>query len=413
MSFSTPSRAALFHGGKPARETAPRPFAFLLLYALAYAGGVIGFLPLLTLLLPLKIETVAGDAKFALISITMVVGAVVASMANIVFGWLSDASVERGRSRRRWVAGGLIATALSYPCLASATTPYQIVAAVILYQVALNALLAPLVAMMADEIPDAQKGLAGGLLALANPIASGLLAVLISIREWGENGRLMVVVVAVALCVVPLLFSRARLLPTIDAPIVIMAIHRRDLAATWCARLFMQVSGVVLQLYLFYYFESISAAVTGGALAARVGHLLFFASVLMLPMALVAGRLSDRIGSRKPFLFVASFVAALGLLGMAGAGTWVTGAAAFALYTIGAGSFLPLQAAFSMQLLPNPRHRGRDLGLLNLTNTLPSLLGPALTWALATPHNFTMLMLALAILTLGSGFAVMCVRGHR
>ena len=49
-----------------------------------------------------------------------------------------------------------------------------------------------------------------------------------------------------------------------------------------------------------------------------------------------------------------------------------------------------------MQLLPNPHHRGRDLGLLNLANTLPSLLGPPLAWVFATPHDFVGVMLALA-----------------
>ena len=37
----------------------------LLLYALACAGGVIGYLPLLTLLLPIKVELTAGDARIA------------------------------------------------------------------------------------------------------------------------------------------------------------------------------------------------------------------------------------------------------------------------------------------------------------------------------------------------------------
>ena len=37
-----------------------RSFGFLLLYAIANAGGVIGFLPLLTLLLPMKIEAGHG-----------------------------------------------------------------------------------------------------------------------------------------------------------------------------------------------------------------------------------------------------------------------------------------------------------------------------------------------------------------
>jgi MFS-type transporter involved in bile tolerance (Atg22 family) len=64
-------------------------------------------------------------------------------------------------------------------------------------------------------------------------------------------------------------------------------------------------------------------------------------------------------------------------------------------------------------LLPNPRRRGRDLGLLNLANTLPSLLGPLLTWWLATPTDFDAVLIVLAVLTIGGGLAMLAVRGRR
>ena len=70
-------------------------------------------------------------------------------------------------------------------------------------------------------------------------------------------------------------------------------------------------------------------------------------------------------------------------------------------------------AAFAMQLLPTPAHRGRDLGLLNLTNTLPALLGPLLAWMLATPRDFSAVLLVLAALTLAGGLAMLGVRSRR
>ena len=66
-----------------------------------------------------------------------------------------------------------------------------------------------------------------------------------------------------------------------------------------------------------------------------------------------------------------------------------------------------------MQLLPHPSHRGRDLGVLNLTNTLPALLGPLLAWSLATPSDFGAVLLILATLTLVGGAAMMGVRSRR
>lgn len=397
-------------GGAAAEQ---RSTAFLLLYALANAGGVIGYLPLLTLLLAIKVEALAGEARVDLLTATVIAGAVAASTSNILFGWLSDRSVARGGGRRGWMAGGLIATIVAYAAIAFAHSPAAIIAAIVFFQVALNAVLAPLVAVMADEIPDSQKSTTGGLLSLGYPIASGVLALVVGIPALGDTGRLMTVVAAAAICLTPLILSRARPLPIIDQPRAAVAMRRHDLAAAWCARLLFQVAGSVLQLYLLYYFESIVPDGPSAGLAGRVGNLLTVSFIAPLPIALLFGRLSDRLDRRKPFLIAAAFVNAIGLAGMAAAHSWTAGALGFACYTIGYSVFLPLQAAFSMQLLPNPRHRGRDLGLFNLTNTLPSLLGPLLTWWLASPRDFALVMAMLAVLVVCGGLAMLGVRGRR
>ena len=251
------------------------------------------------------------------------------------------------------------------------------------------------------------------MLSLGYPIASGVLAAVMAVTALGEGGRLMAVVGAAAICLIPLIAVRARPLPIVDQPPATAALQRRDLAVAWIARLLFQVAGCVLQLYLFYYFESIVPDLPKSVLATDIGRLLIISFIAPLPIALVFGRLSDRLDRRKPFLVAAAIVTAIGLAGMAVAHDWTVGAIAFALYTIGYSVFLPLQAAFSMQLLPDPRHRGRDLGLLNLTNTLPSLLGPLLTWWLASPRDFAMLMAMLAVLVLCGGFAMLGVRGRR
>jgi len=390
-----------------------RRFGFLLLYAIANAGGVIGYMPLLTLLLPMKIEGAAGDARLGVFTATVIAGAIAASLSSILFGWLSDRSVARGGGRRQWVIGGMIATALTYVCIAAASAPGEIIAAVIVFQIAVNCALGPLAAIMADEIPDGQKGLTGGLLVLSNPVASGVLAILVSASMLGEASRLAIVVLAFAACLTPLLLTRARAAPLPENPQAGAPQLRRDLAVTWGARLLVQMAAIVLSLYLLYYFESVAPDRPTGALAASVGHLLTISYIMPLPIAVLVGRWSDRIDRRKPFLLAAALVAAAGLLGMALARDWTSGAIAFAVYAAGSGIFLPLQSAFSMQLLPDPLHRGRDLGLLNLTNTLPSLLGPLLAWRLATPHDFSTLMVVLAALTLCGGFAILAVRGRR
>jgi MFS family permease len=380
-------------------------------YALAYSGAVIGYLPLLSLLLPLKVERIAGAARLDVLTACMVAGAVVASASNILFGWLSDRAVARGRGRRGWLAAGGAMTAASYATLALAQEPVAIVVAVVLFQAAINALLAPLLAMMAEEVPDDRKGVAGGLLALAAPVAAAVSAGLVAAGGAGEAAQLAVVAALALLCQLPLLTLRARPLAAAP-PAGAVPLLRRDLAIAWAARLLVQAAGNAQSFYLLYYFSSIVAGASSAALAPRVGSLLTLAFAAALPVAMLLGRWSDRSGRRKPFLFAAALGGAAGLALMARAGDWNAGAAGFALYAVGSATFLALHAGFAMQLLPNPAHRGRDLGLLNLANTLPALAGPLLTWWLATPDDFGAVMAALSALTLIGGVLMLLVRGR-
>lgn len=390
-----------------------RVTGFLLRNALANAGGVIAFLPLLSLLMPIKIEAIAGEARLDVLTAAVIAGAVAASGSNILFGWLSDRAVARGGGRRTGAALGLALTALAYALVAAAASPVTIVAAIAFFQFAVNALLAPMFAIMADEIPDSHKRTAGGLLALGHPLGASVSAMLVAAPFLDERGRLAIVAVAVALCVAPLLATRPRpVAEPVESPVAEQVL-RGDLMIAWGSRLLVQVAGAVLSVYLLYYFETIVPDAPRDAVAQGVGQVLALSYFLPLPIAVLIGRWSDRTGRGKPFLVVAAGTSALGLAGMALAADWTSGAVAFATYSVGWSVFLALHSGFAMQLLPDPRHRGRDLGLLNLTNTLPQLLGPAMTWLLATPHDFDAALLTLAVLTSCGALAILAVRGRR
>lgn len=387
--------------------------AFLGAVALANAGGVIAYLPLLTLLLPIKVEGLSGEARIGVFTATVIAGAIAASLSNVLFGWLSDRSVARGGGRRGWVTGGIAVTALSFAGLALAASPVALVLAVVAFQVAANALLAPMMAIVAEEVPDAQKGVAGGLLALGGPVASLVSSLLVGQALLSEAARFAILPAVVAACAVPLLLSRARIAVAAEGAGEGPPPARRDLIVAGVARLLVQIAGVVTQTYLLYYFESIVPAADRAALPARIGHLLTIAFIIPLPAALILGRLSDLTRRRKPAVLLAALIAAAGLVGMAAARNWPAGALAFAVYTLGSSVFVALNAGIAMQLLPSAAHRGRDLGLLNLANTVPSLLGPPLAWAFATPHDFVGVMLALAVLAAGGGLTMLGVRTDR
>ena len=349
-----------------------QPLGLLVAYALAWAGGCIAYTPFLTVLLPQRLTVLAGTGDVRWLGLIATVGAVAASLGNIFWGWLSD----RLGHRLRLSAIGLVAFAATTALVARADTPIHLVAAVALWQVALNLLLAPLAAYAADRVPNAQKGLLGGLLAVGPGIAATSL-VGISLLPDRLDGQLALIVAITAAATAPLFLMRRRGSPArLDAPhIASTPKSRATLVQLWLARLAVQVAEGLLFLFLYYALRRL----TGGqlslgryALTAAAGQL------VAIPVALAVGRWSDRSGRRRGPLLAMIALIALGLATMAAAGNWTVAVAGYALFLIGSNSFLSLHSTFAMQQLVNPRHHGRDLGLFNLTNTLPALVTPLL-----------------------------------
>lgn len=383
-----------------------RTAALLLAVALANAGGVVAYLPLFTLLLPLRVEALDELAKIDLLTATAVVGGIVASGANILFGWLSDLSATKGGGRRRWVVGGLVALGVSYIGLSLAGTPAQLVLAVALAQAAINAVLAPLFAIIAEEVPARRKGIAGGMLALGNPVAAAFAVVLLAEADLAQMARFALVPAAAFALILPLLALRPN--KEVLAPELAIPWERRDILIASISRLLVQLSCATLTLYLLYYFKTLT--LVEGDAAGLVGRVLTISYIIPLPVALVIGRWSDLAGTRKPFLFGAALVGTVGLIGMAFAETAWHGAIAFCVYATGTAVFLSLHVTFAMQLLPRPDRRGRDLGLVNLTNTVPAIIGTLIVWHLATPENFTPVLLTFAALKALGAIVILGVR---
>lgn len=380
---------------------------FLLVYALAYAGGFVAYVPFLTILLPVKMAASAGDLKVEWLAAATLLGAVAASIANIAFGWASD----RTRSRHPWILAGLVATIGAYALIHFALTPAAIVAAIVLWQVTLNMMLSPLAALAADHVPDAQKGVLGGLLGAGQPLGSVATIVVTLPGIEVEAVQFAVVCAMVAAMVLPIFLIRPQ--PIAQEPPVsaeLRSVRRRDLTLIWFARLFVQIACSVLFSFFLYYFQSLPGETVSVATVARTGGITMLAAV---PLALILGRASDRIGARRPFLIAAALVMAAGLGVMGITTTLPVAIVGYALFGCASSIFLALQSVYTMQLLPSPARRGRDLGLFNLTNTLPSLLSPLLAVTLVSGRSFAMLMGTLALLVILSAILILLVRSER
>lgn len=372
---------------------------------MANAGGVIAYLPFLVLLLPAKVTALVGPAAVEWLGLATLVGAIAASIGNVLFGWASD----RIGTRRGWASAGLVLTLASYALLHAAASPSSLIAAIAAYQLALNMMLASLAAWAADTVPDRRKGVLGGLLG-AGPMLGGLAGIVVTLPILAETWMRMAAIGAlIFLCVAPLLIVPAPPYPDgpADQPTSPRpARARADFAWLWCARLLVQVAGNVMFGFLFYYFLSLPAPPS----PAGIARLSALAVGLGFPIALLIGARSDRLGRRRPFLVAAALAAAAGLALMAAAADLAISAAGYLLFGCASAVFLALHAGFTMQFLPSPAHRGRDLGILNLANTAPAVIAPLLAIWLVPGRGFGPLLALLTALMLLAAGCILVMR---
>jgi MFS family permease len=376
-----------------------QPVWFLVLFALAAAGGAVAYVPLLTVLLPQRIAELQGGEDVAALATVGFVGAVMASLANIGVGMLSD----RARVRRPFIIAGLIASNVLLLMVGMTTSVTQIVMMVMVWQVGLNLMLSPLMAWAGDCFPDEQKGILGGALALSP--ALGALAG--SLVTWAglvdPTAQLALVAVLVSALVLPaVLLGKGRVQPALIAPVPAPAtplpLAERVVLRMWAARLLVQVAEGGMFAFLLYWLRSIAPGYPENG-AANIFSLVLVGAV---PVSLMLGRWSDAHARPVVPLITAALLCAGGMLIMAAAASLPRAIAGYVLFGLAAAVFLALHSGQTLRVLPAPQHRGRDLGVFNLTNTVPGMVMPWLTVMLVPQFGYGALFVLFAALALAS-----------
>ncbi|WP_017665671.1 MFS transporter [Porphyrobacter sp. AAP82] len=387
----------------PAPPPGRQPLWFLALFALAAAGGAVAYVPLLTVLLPQRIAELQGGEDVAALAQVSFLGAVMASIANIGVGMLSD----RAKVRRPFVIAGLALSNALLLWLGTAASLAEIVVLVMVWQVALNLMLSPLMAWAGDCFPDEQKGMLGGALALSP--ALGALAG--SLVTWAglvaPSARLALVAVLVSALVLPaVVLGTGRVQPALVAPAPAPAsatragvpVRERVVLRMWAARLLVQVAEGGMFAFLLYWLRSIAPGYPENG-AANIFSLVLVGAV---PVSLLLGRWSDRHARPVVPLVATALLCACGMVVMAAAQSLAWAIAGYVLFGLAAAVFLALHAGQTLRVLPAPQHRGRDLGVFNLTNTVPGMVMPWLTVMLVPQFGYGALFLLFAGLALAS-----------
>jgi MFS family permease len=137
--------------------------------------------------------------------------------------------------------------------------------------------------------------------------------------------------------------------------------------------------------------------------------LLYTAGVVVTAMA--GGVVSDRLGRRKALVAVGSAVMAAASLLLTFWHTWPVAMGAAALLGLGFGLYIAVDQALITQVLPRAGDRAKDLGVINIANSAPQVLGPALAAPIvAYAGGYAGLYLTSTVVTVLGGVLVWKIR---
>lgn len=402
------------------------PRSALWSYGLAFLGAHLAFMPLLVLLLPRRVEALFPNDAAVFLSLLLLIGGVVAGLSNIVAGALSDRWVTRFGNRRGLIAIGTGLLILSYIGLAFANTKELLFAAIVYFQIALNCVFAPLGVLLTDHFPDDIKGRLSGLSNAALPTSTLLVAPVAWLFPEDDLRAFILIGTVAGCCMIPLLVfwrlgdaigvcAKDGTRSTSTSPYLV-----KDFAIAWSSRLLVQTGAAfsIGYIYLYIIEAGIADQAWQNANASEIlAALTAPAAALAIVATLIGGLISDWKGKRRlPLLvFACVFGLGMGMLAVLPLLGWFF--VAYGLLQIGLSGFLSVDTALVAQLVGGSLRRGLWLGVMNLANTLPSIIAPSIAlFALAAEDVASVLAHLFVIFALTaflSGFMMLFIRGVR
>jgi len=186
-----------------------------------------------------------------------------------------------------------------------------------------------------------------------------------------------------------------------------------DFAWAWIARFLVSLGSAMATLYLLFFLQDRVGLQGTDASQAQTLLIGLYAFGTMLT-AVIGGFISDRSGRRKIYVIVATVVMAVAAIILVGTTTLQPAMIAALILGLGYGAYLAVDQALITQVLPSAEDRARDLGVINIANTAPQVLGPVLAAPIVTSlGGYPALYVATAVITLLGAVAIIPIKSVR
>jgi MFS family permease len=365
---------------------------WIAVFATAWLGIWMAQLTPIQLLLPKQIEEQLDAASWidnvVAFGVISAIAGVCALVAFPVSGALSDRTRSRFGRRRPWILGGTVLFSVALVLLGLQTTMLGIGIFWSLALIGFCVLTAAITATISDQVPVNQRGFVSGW--VSAPQAIGTILGILLVTELALAtlvGYVLVAVLQVLLVLPFLVFTTDATLPagaaregfSVSALLGGMWISPRafpDFGWTLLSRVLVNLGnalGTTLLLYFLMFGLDRGAGAEDDLLLLTAVYMVFF-----IASALGVGKLSDRLGRRKMFVYIAAYLQAIAALVLAFVPDFTVAIGAAGLLGLGYGSFMAVDQALATQVLPDVHSRGKDLGIMNIATAVPQAVAPLL-----------------------------------
>jgi len=384
--------------------------------AIFIVGGAIS-----GLLLGLQVNDLDPATKVANLAVVMTVGAVVSLVGQPLGGLLSDRTRSRFGRRAPWIVGGSFVGGGALILMGFQHSLVGIAVCWGVSHLAYTMANGPLTAVLPDRVPRLARGTFAAFTGLG-AILAGIGGAFIG-SSFSDAIPLGYTVIGAGIFVVLTMFCLAN--P--DRPSLDLRVERlriRDLpTAFWvnpaahpdffwafAGRLLLYLGFGTVNGYSLYLLIDYVGLGRDGA-AGFIPWMTLAAIPTGLAALLISGPLSDRVGRRKPFVFAACLVIALGLIAP---WLWPAPAAMLvmsAVLGLGFGMFQSVDTALVTDVLPSADSYAKDLGIVNIASSLPGTLAPGMAGVIIGVSGYAALFpVGIAFVALAA-LAVWKIRG--
>ena len=319
------------------------------------------------------------------------VGCIFALFANIIFGALSDITRSRFGKRTPWIVAGGFVTAAGYVLAFSSASLAGIVAGWSIVQVGVNMMIAPAVAVLSDRIPENVRGtfssFYGGAMIVGQSAGTFLGSKFIDTMGVGfVIGAVLFAITGILTIIIWPADRSSKVGSAADDTKANVKLSPAAIAKSFipptknCRDFYLALVGRLLLIFGWSMISGYGLSVDDAA--STLATMSLISMVVLMICSVVSGPISDKLHKRKIIVAIGSVIIAVGVA----IPFFMPTALGMMLYAgiggVGYGIYIAVDQALNVDVLPSADEAGKDLGILNLANTVGQVLAPVATGAI-------------------------------